>query len=416
MFIQYDGKEIKCVTDTQPEGPHLEVSGITPEDLLNFYEVVDGVLVDTRIIPNRDNLRVAVISSYGINCGIATYAKYLCDQLKEMVDEVRIFAEEGGPEEEGVVRCWKRETQDTSQVLSAVAAYNPDVVYIQHEYGCFSDVSSWNTLVGHLSAKYRTLVVLHSVYEHFDKLRFEAPCAEIIVHTLSGRELLKSRGVDHCKIHYVPHGCLPIQPLQKSYTPKQGHHTLFQYGFGFEYKGWDNVIEIVDVLRKKLDVTYVGVFNISKFSEDFSNYYYKKLMAKICDRGLQNHIVLHKGFRSEQILLSYMMHSSVNIFPYWNHPEWRVHGASGAIRLALASGTPTIVGDVPFFSEFKGHIPVCENTGDYVRELTQLFTDEQYREEIKASTRKFIEDRTWGKVASAYLQCLETQGEFTYEG
>jgi glycosyltransferase involved in cell wall biosynthesis len=132
--------------------------------------------------------------------------------------------------------------------------------------------------------------------------------------------------------------------------------------------------------------------------------YYDRLMEKVRERGLERHFVLHKGFRAESVLLSYMSQSQVNLFPYWNHPEWMVHGASGAVRLALASGTPTVVGDVPFFSEFKGHIPVCNTIEEYVVTISRLFEDPAYKEEVRQSTSKFIADRTWDKIAQWYLQ------------
>lgn len=414
MFVSYEGRSILYVSDTRPEGPCLEIPNhLDPKDVIDNYEVVDGVFQRKLDFTDPSKLKVAMVTSYGINCGLATYAKYLCDEMRPLVKDLCIFAENAEGAEPGVLRSWGRDGTGYDVLLEQIRAYEPDVVYIQHEYGCFAHAAKWNALVGHLSAKYRTVVVLHSVYDHPDKLVFEAPCQEIIVHSSSGRDLLRARGIDHCSIHHIPHGCFTHKTIETKFSKMESPHVIFQYGFGFEYKGWDQVIDIIDRLRSEYpDIMYIGVFNISQFAREFSSAYYSRLMKKVKDRQLENHIVFHKGFRSEAVLLSYMKQSSINLFPYWNHHEWRVHGASGAIRLALASETPTIVGDVPFFNELKGHIPVCATVEDYVAEISKLFSDPAYRAGVIESTQRFINERSWDKIAKHYLKCL-TEKDYT---
>mgnify|MGYP003875043957 CR=1 FL=1 len=352
--------------------------------------------------------KVAIISSYGNNCGMSTYTKYLTTAMKPKVQDIRIFAEymDGVSSNDEVVRCWDRSKGMLYDIIPEIIKYNPDVVFIQHEYGQINNPVQWNLLVGHLSSLVRTVVVLHSVYDHKDKLVFEAPCNEIIVHSVPGRELLQSKGVGHATIHYIPHGCLPPEDMDLKWSSLNKKPVIFQFGFGFEYKGWSNANDIVEALKSEFpEIAYIGVFNMSRFSYPMQLQYYVSLMNNIRDRNLQNNVVLHKGFRSEDILFSYMKQSKINLFPYWNHPEWRVYGASGAVRLALASGTPTIVGDVPFFHEFKGYIPVCGTTQEYVAQISRLLTDQKYREEVQKRMLEFIDERTWDKVASWYLEC-----------
>lgn len=408
MYVIHNGEEILCITDVKPDGAYTYVEGGSYESISRDYEIAKGQLRKRRDMTSHHNLRVAMVASYGMNCGLATYTQYLCEELKKLVSDVRVFTEVGSDSNDAIA-CWDRSGKDYSLLLECIREYDPDVIYIQHEYGSFSNGGQWNTLVGHLNAQYRTIVVLHSVYDHFDKLIFEAPCKEIIVHSQSGKELLTNRGVDHCKIHHIPHGCIDPIKLdgEVKFSIMKNKYVLFQYGFGFEYKGWSNAINIVDELRKVFpDILYIGVFNISEFSKDFSRAYFLRLMSRVRELGLEKHFVIIEGFRSEEILLSYMKQASVNIFPYWNHHEWLVHGASGAVRLALASGTPTVVGDVPFFSEFKGHIPVCDTMSDYVGEISKLLTNNDYRESVIESTNKFIDDRTWHKTALRYLEIL----------
>jgi len=394
-----------------------ELSEVTDEDLITNYIYRDGVWINKLLKPVRQNLKIAMIARYGINCGIATYTKYLCDAMRPLVQEIMIFSERSDcissdDKVDNVCRCWEGQS-NFIELLNAVAEYAPDVVYVQHEYGCFNNAVTWNLLIGHLSANWRTIVVLHSVYEHQSKLIFEAPCQEVIVHSKSAKTLLQSREVDHCRIHYIPHGCLAEQKQKIKFSMLGSDHVIFQYGFGFEYKGWEKAIEIIRALKDEYDdLVYIGIFNISKYSEKFNEDYYNILMTKIKQSGLAKHFVLLKGFRSDPILASYLSQAHIALFPYWNHPEWLVHGASGAVRMALACDIPTIVGDVPFFSEFKGHIPVCDTIEEYCNVICKIFNDPDFKEQIIEQTKLFVQERNWDRIAEWYLSCQPNE-DFT---
>lgn len=417
-YVGYLDRKVTWVSETKLSDAAnvIEIdTALDDQTIIQEYEVKDNQLIHCFEKRDPKNLKIAMITSYGINCGLATYAKYLGDALRPLVKELKFFAEldPNLQDQPDVVRCWDRKTGDYSGIFKAIQDYNPDIIYVQHEYGVFNHGANWNALISNLSAHYRTVVVLHSVYDHFDKLIYEAPCAEIIVHSKSSRELLKKRGINHANIHYIPHGCLEQIQVNTKFSSIHSDHVIFQFGFGFQYKGWDQVIEIVDKLKNIYpDILYVGVFNISQYSKEFHNYYYSNLIKIISDKGLQKHISLHKGFRSEEVLYSYMAQSKVNLFPYTNHFEWLVHGASGAVRLALASGTVCVLGDVPFFTEFKGTLPICSSVDEYVSVISKLFDDKNYAESIKQLQKQFIENRTWDKIAQWYLN-IDPRKEFT---
>lgn len=423
MYVGYSGRKIELTSLTKLHSDRLkfikvnpsEVKGISAERLIAEYEVVDGKLRHKDSAPPKSDLRVAMVTSYKNNCGMSTYAEALVAAMAPKVKELHVYAEyvttedlSDNPPNVRLTRCWDRKEGIYSQIITEVALFDPDVIFVQHEYGSFHHPRNWNTLIGHLSSIARTVIVLHSIYDHVDKLIFEGPCQEIITHSLPGRDLLKSKGVDHCPVHYIPHGCPPLESL----ADKKYHHskmpdevTFFQYGFGFEYKGWTTAIDIMDSLKREglSDASYIGVFNVSQYAKAANLTYLNTLMRQIKERGLQEQMVLHRGFRSQEILLSYMQQARVNLFPYWNHHEWRVYGASGAVRLALSSGTPTIVGDVPFFDEFKGVIPVCSTIQQYTDEIKSLVFDSEYREHVLERQRAFVAGRSWNQIADWYL-------------
>jgi len=456
LYIGYRGSKIEVVSKTLLYNSTTtfvrldnDLANIDPEILKADYEVVDGKVarrgtsaamlnkiaaqgtsksrpstspattaLGQRVVTQQEktNQKVAIISSYGTNCGMSTYCKMLVEEMSKLVGNICIFAEQADdiPPEENIVRCWDRTKGDYSKILGAIKEYNPDIIYVQHEYGSFHNPVSWNMLIGYLSSRYKTVVILHSVYEHVDKLVFESPCQEIIVHSETARDLLRQKGITHAPIHYIPHGCMQQTETEIKHSTFHNQNMLFQFGFGFEYKGWSTVPDVVDALIKDYpEVAYIGIFNMSKFYMSFHEEYYKKLMEQLEERSLYSNVVLHKGFRSEQVLFSYMKQAKINLFPYWNHPDWRVHGASGAVRLALASGTPTIVGDVPFFHEFKGYIPVCRSIEEYVTTIKKIFEEPTYAQEVRDNQHTFITERSWDKVARWYLEAPQNSSDWS---
>ena len=136
MFVGTDGRRILWASSTScaPDDDSVKVIAtdldVGAGDLLRSYMVRDGkVILKADAIPFSD-LKVAMITPYGINCGIATYSKYLCDAMRPMVRELRIFAEKADGADDNasdnIVRCWDRAGNYTD-MLAAIAGYDPDV-------------------------------------------------------------------------------------------------------------------------------------------------------------------------------------------------------------------------------------------------------------------------------------------------
>lgn len=399
--------------------------GIQPKNL-NHILVRDGKAYDRATAPWA-GMRVAMLTDWGVNCGIATYSKFLADQMRPLVGELRIFAEDAPlPEETGVVRCWGRRG-DYDRILPAMRQYNPDLIVIQHEFGLFHKINEWNTLLSQLS-RWRTVTVLHTVLEHRVKnveaaldyharALAEGACQEVIVHTPKARETLRARGFSG-RVHYIPHGCFPPANLPRLPSTKYGmypKHSIFQYGFGGEHKGWDTAIRVVEILKEKYpDVIYVGCFNLSPFSEEAQTRYHMKLLDQIEAKGLQRNVAIHRGYQSEEMLANYIRGSRVAIFPYKvPNPDWASWGASGAIQLPLSLGIPMVLSDFPCFEEFSGRLPLCGTAVGMAAWVDRIFSYPEEEEKLSKEALAIAEERRWDKIAKAYLACTPKE-DFNY--
>lgn len=428
-WVYYQGEKIVLISDKEVElAEGMKVLKAPPD--LGVSDLNDYIIKDDKIMLKTDvpgsEMRVALISDYGINCGIATYNKYLADEIKPMVKELRIFAEEN-PEAvvdptDNVVFCWKR-SGDYNRIPQEIKKFNPDLIIIQHEFGLFHNQGSWGCLLSQLS-RWRTIVVLHTVLEHeYDnkearddyttRCLTEMACPEVIVHTPRARATLRARGYSG-RVHYIPHGCFPAIEDNRLPSTKYGLYSpnsIIQYGFGGQHKGWEIAIDVVQILRARYpDIIYLGIFNISPFGGSAPHAYHQKLLDIIESKGLTNNVAIHKGFQSDEMLKNLIRCSRVAFYPYQvPNPYWASWGASGAIRLPLALGIPLVLSDYPSFQEFKGLLPLVRTPEDAAHEIDRIFSDPGYEASLRQKAIEITNQRSWPKVARWFLSCRSTE-------
>jgi glycosyltransferase involved in cell wall biosynthesis len=384
----------------QVEGLGLEFlpapEGLLATEIQAQYEVRRGKLLKKD--PNRRD-RIALVSVYDVPCGIATYSKWLWDEMKSRVDEARIFAEEekGAPCNPDVVRCWRR-GEPLTQLVAELKAYDPDIIYVQHEFGNFPNARHWLAFMGALS-NYRVVVTLHSVYRsHRDKIVIEASCPEIIVHTPSARASLVDEKQLSSKVHVIPHGCSAPEP-GRLWNIYHSEHTVLQFGFGFPYKGWENAIEAVATIKEHHpDVFYTGL--MSERWPGVHADYAASLNAYAEQLGVAENIGIIRGFQSDAALDAFLRTNRVALFPYRDNGEHTVQGCSGAARVAMSKGTPVVASGVPLFEDLDGVVPRPSTVEGWASAVMEAF---DHNADHVARQDKFLVDNSWAKSAERYL-------------
>ena len=422
---------ISCVLQVEDIDSMPANTVIVPDSLshLSDKEIISNYYVRGDQIQSRDDIQnVVMISDYNINCGIATYTKYLCDELKLLVSNLVILAEDKMENETStvedepyVIRCWKRNCADFSRLYAEVERINPDLIIIQHEFGLFHRMDIWNCFLSQLS-RWRVAVTFHTVLEHrvpdlkaqLDyRTRFmaEVCCREIIVHTPRARETLRDRGFSG-RVHYIPHGCFKPQRLAKLPVTKYdmfSQFSIFQYGFGGTHKGWEFAIETVEHLVEKYpEVIYVGIFNVPIFERNDS--YFRKLLDIVKKKGLENNIALHRGFQSEEMLRNFIRSCRVALFPYQvPNRNWCSWGASGAIQMPISLGIPMVLSNFPAFIEFQDRLPIVTTPQEAAAEIDRIFSEEEYATTLSEMAFTISNERSWDKIAKCYLSITKDE-------
>ena len=412
MYISY-GKDncVTAVSDYPLSVPGQKTKKLDvkadPKSLIG--QKVPSDLMDQEDIVSKEpaNLRIAIVCNWQTKCGISTYSKYLVDALRSKVRDIRIFSEivptttaEDGPE---VDRCWKR-GECLIEMCQKVLEWEPDFIIIQHEYGIFQNAFYFMQMMQRFE-NIPCVVTMHSVYQHLDKLVYSECAKNIIVHSESGKNSLKTMGNTN-NIYVVPHGCVKFENVQEIYNNCYNPYTIMQFGFGFEYKGVERALDALSILKK--DPKFANIFYFMLISEnDFNGRahleYYQRLLKKIDDLGLQKNVALYRKYQTEQMLNYYLRLAKMAIFPYINNPNNIVFGASGATRIAMANKIPVVISESHMFDDLEGILPRPDSPEALAKTIDEIFSNSTYRETIVHKSQTFIDEHSWNRVADQYL-------------
>lgn len=394
-----------------------ELSGVSPANLLTSCVVRDGKIKCKCSKKPASQMKVALVGNWKMRCGIATYSENLWPEVVKHVGDFKLFIEKndittgdvhqfGSQQlsENQVVACWKR-GESLATLVKELKDYDPDIIWIQHEFGLWPNASFWLAMMSQLAADYRVIVTMHSVFHHKDKTIVEAAMPEIVVHLEGGKKLLQEEKGLNAKVHVIPHGCYTFNN-DRLWNFYKSEKTFLQFGFGFRYKGWENSIRATAELKKKYpDVFFTGLFSESPYAKVDHQIYYNELMSLVSELDIQENVAILRGYQSDATLDAFLGTNQATIFPYISHPDHEVFGASGAARMAMSKGLPVITSSVNHFSD----LPTikADTPEDIAKELERLFTDPAAKKKQLETQLSYLNDNTWEKIGLRYISVFE---------
>jgi glycosyltransferase involved in cell wall biosynthesis len=396
-----DGLKIIKLTD--------ELENKSAKELFTDYTLKNGSLFKRKEVFIAKDMKIAFVSNWAMQCGISTYAENLFPEIIKHIKDFKLFIEKNDllthyNLNDRSITCWERGKLLTD-LTDKIKQYDPDIILINHEYGLFPNARYWLSFLTQIS-KYRTIIILHSVFHHLDKTICEAPIAEVIVHLDGAKKILKDEKKISGDVYVIPHGCYKTTTDKKLWNLYKSEHTIIHQGFGFHYKGFHNSICVVKELKKK----YSDIFLTILFSETEQNktghqLYYNELIQLIDQLELRDNIAIIRGFQSEEVIDSYLRTNNVALFPYISDPKHEVFGASGAARLAFSKGIAVVSSDIPHFSD----LPTikADNIEDMACEIDKLFSNRKLMEEQISKQFAYITDNSWENTAKKFISVFE---------
>lgn len=393
-----------------------ELSGVSASDLITNCRVKDSVIKCKTFKKTAKQMKIALVGNWKMRCGIATYSENLWTEVVKHVGHFKLFIEKNdittgdihqiGTQmlsDDQVSVCWKR-GESCQQLIKELKEYDPDIIWIQHEFGLWPNAAYWLSMMNRLS-DYRVIITMHSVFHHRDKTIVEAAMPEIITHLEGGRDLLKNEKGISGKVHVIPHGCHPFDN-ERLWNFYKSDRTFMQFGFGFRYKGWENAVRAAAILKQKYpDVFFTGLFSESPYAKMDHQIYYNELMRLVDKLDIRDNIAILRGYQSDATLDSFLRTNQATIFPYVSHPDHEVFGASGAARMAMSKGLPVVTSSVNHFSDLP--TVKADTPEELAAALDKLFSDPAEKElQIKRQI-EYLNENTWSKVALKHISIFE---------
>jgi glycosyltransferase involved in cell wall biosynthesis len=365
-------------------------------------------------ITNED-VRVGWVSTWDVKCGVAEYSRFLLSDLqdRQTADQLTVTIlcddrtdESTRSELGGVVKTWTlmNDQKVMSRLARGIAVNDPHIVVIQHQPGLIA----WSHLA-HLLQDTRlkvrkTVVVLHSVPtlaqlsegERHTVIAALRGVTRVLVHQVSDLNRLKDYGLVANVTHF-PHGAPPrfkardARPLSDADAPVIG-----SYGFFLPGKGISKLIRALPHLRQEWPRVKLRLVN-AQYDSPVSADEIARCKALAESIGVDDMIDWHTDFQADNNSLALLADCDLLVLPYDESNE----SASGAVRIALASGAPVSVTPAAIFDElgeavfrFSGFEQDSINQG-----IGRLLQDQQTRRQKQDDAAAWLSQRQWPALA-----------------
>ena len=291
-----------------------------------------------------------------------------------------------------------------SKGLRDVALEDMDVLVIQHQPGLIT----WQALADLLGdprlAGRHIIVTLHSVRWLFDarkedRLQFIAALrniSRVLVHTAADLNLLKGLNlIDNVTL--LPHGSMQGAEIRPPRNLPRGSAPLIGcYGFFLPGKGIPLLIESIALLRRQWPAVRLRLVNaeypVLASSKEIEMC--RTLAAKL---GIDDAIEWHTEFLPQEGSNRLLSECDLVVLPYYESKE----SASGAVRVALASGAPVATTPIGLFEELGDAVLKLPNSDvqEFADGLRSLLMDVETRRGLQKAASIWLDEHDWSRIA-----------------
>lgn len=372
-------------------------------------------------------MNIAMLTSVGERCGIASYTRALVPALAALPDtSVQVV-----PITEG-----RQTLEHYKAQAEALNAEGVDVVHIQHEHSFWGGILPGKSGYWDLRYLIKKPVVLtaHTTYSLAELLKAKterrphkwlakqlllrnttyrdsvetAPfvAAMTIVHTAAARRELIERGCNPDGVQIVPTGvpaAVPAPTGGRAFRERfglAGRRVVTIFGYIVPNKGYELTLDILPSLPE--DVTLVIAGGARVPSEEP---YAEQVKARIAQAGLQSRVVV-TGYLSDEDVAEAMEGSDLVLAPH----TWAT--GSYSVTLPLTHGRPILASDLACFQDIAGRMDSIAlfkagDPSDYQQRLLALLEDPKRREALAAGARAYAKRFSWPNVAAMTRRIYE---------
>ncbi len=358
--------------------------------------------------------KIALISTWNMRCGIASYARYQVSAFpRGTVQVLASHCDERLQDDEAFVhRCWRQGWEDDlEEVYRAVRRFGSEIAVIQFNFGFF-DIEAFGRLLDRLStAGIACHVVLHSTIdvnkpERSISLRqirnALSRVRRLFVHGPADLNRLKRLGLDR-NAAIIPHGVVGPTPSDVTRTRRElglvERRVIGCFGYLLPDKGFSTLIDAFLRLRERHEDLHLLLVT-SLYPAPVSQHELDK-----CRRLIEGHpkgaaVTLLTDYISEERAHQLLQVMDLLIYPYQQTQE----SSSGAVRFGLAAQKPVACTPLPIFDDVATviHRLPGRSSEDLERGIEALLGDPQRLGLHGARQAAWLREHDW-RAASVKL-------------
>jgi glycosyltransferase involved in cell wall biosynthesis len=371
--------------------------------------------------------KIAFISSFPPRrCGIATFTSDLiqntCRASAEGFQPIVVAMQSDssqrffGPVEFVIRRDVKSDYMEAADFINSSGI---EAVSLQHEFGLFG--GSAGSYIVPLLRKLNVPVVstLHTILdkpspEYYQTLIDICDCSgTVIVMNRIGISMLRNiYDVPMKMIKLVPHG-IPEVPFGRSEQYKRklglsGRKVLMTFGLIGPNKGIEVMLGAMPaIVRENPDVLYliVGITHPEIVrTQGYS--YRKKLRDLVVASGMENNVVFHDQFVTDEQLRDFLAVTDIYVTPYLNKEQL----TSGTLAFAVGCGKAVI--STPYWAaeellvDGRGVIVPFGDSQRIAEEINKLLGDDSLLHCIMQQAYDYGRAMTWPRIGQSYRDIL----------
>lgn len=268
-----------------------------------------------------------------------------------------------------------------------VARHRPDaaglrLLHVQHADGLFDEVQLTRCAQQARSRGVPVCVTEHSVGTRASAWEREADA--LVALTPPGAERLRHRW-PHKTVRYLPHGCPTWFPPRKQARGR----VLGAFGFLARHKGFWRLLEVLREVRG----TELLLFSYARSAEPAASW--AAAAEGLPARRVSELLPVEEVARR--------LAAQADVLVHW-YDEVGHASASGAVRVALASGVPVLTSPTTWFSDLTD---VTYQPDDLVAGVRRLLEDTPLRERLTTAARDYCQEHSWPRTARRHLELWE---------
>lgn len=374
-----------------------------------------------------DKIKVYMMTTWEIKCGIANYSSYLYHELDKLDCLDAKIIPIKNPDSLNPIYFIR--------LLRQIK--NPDIIHIQYQNTIFGNVPLIGTNAKlkniytfiFLNSYFPIIISILKLWKHYNVvttvhefgvnsfsekilLKFLNLSDYLIFHEDKTLNMLKKAGIKKEKLLKIPIGVLKAKILDKNESKQKlgvsQKKVITIFGFLHKNKGHDLVIDVFPKLDNNTILLIAGGIRLKEHEE-----YYQSLKDKVNKLGLEDKVIFLNFVEDSELPVVFSA-TDMFIFPY------RFIQVSGALALVLNYNNPIITSNIDYFKEFKEEYNCIElfdlnNRDDLLKTINEILNSKEKQEYLKERCKNAYDELNWGKIAEktckTYLNLVNAKND-----